>query len=342
MGQLTETLILAELTFADFVDGTVITVAGAAIGLLAKAIWDALRQSVPIWGQLLRHLPVALLLLALGAGLYAMPQWLGGDGGSSPRLAPVDLPTTSGKAGIPWVQIPAGRFYMGSNHSEYKNEQPVHTVDLREFWMSRTPVTNEQYGRFLAAHPEVLPPEYWGDVKFGSQWPHKPVVGISHGDALRFAKWVGADLPTEAQWEYACRAPLGMQVTDYCFGNSETQLGKYAWFYGRQTQNVAGKLPNRWGLYDMHGQVWEWCKDWYGPYPSDSVSNPEGPDESVHRVLRGGSWNNRAIDCRSAARKDIDSAALRDIDSASMPTDPSGRTTYIGFRLASAGRPTSE
>lgn len=125
-------------------------------------------------------------------------------------------------------------------------------------------------------------------------------------------------LPTEAEWEYACRAGA---TTDYSFGNSDAELGDYGWYdenSGGKTHPVGKKKPNAWGLYDMHGNVWEWCQDWHGDYPSGSVTDPTGPVSGSRRVYRGGSWLNVAWFCRSADR---------DGDA------PANRSHYLGFRV---------
>jgi formylglycine-generating enzyme required for sulfatase activity len=126
-------------------------------------------------------------------------------------------------------------------------------------------------------------------------------------------------LPTEAEWEYACRAG---SKSAYSFGESSKSLGDYAWFGGNsngQTHPVGEKKANAWGLYDMHGNVWEWCSDWYGDYPKGAVSDPVGIREGSYRVLRGGCWSNEAANCRSANRVRI---------------TPDDRNDYLGFRLA--------
>ena len=126
-------------------------------------------------------------------------------------------------------------------------------------------------------------------------------------------------LPTEADWEYACRAG---SKTAYSFGESSKSLGDYAWFDGNrnnQTHPVGEKKANAWGLYDMHGNVWEWCSDWYGEYPKGAVSDPRGPKEGSRRVVRGGGWCYEAADCRSADRRG---------------SYPFNRSHDLGFRLA--------
>ena len=140
----------------------------------------------------------------------------------------------------------------------------------------------------------------WVDV----QWFIRKLNGLEGKDKYR--------LPTEAEWEYACRAGSN---TRFCFGDDDGKLGQYAWYdsnSGSKTQPVGKKKPNDWGLYDMHGNVWEWCEDYYGDYPA-------GPSSGSDRVIRGGGWNNNAGGCRSSNR-------LRD--------NPRGRGQGMGFRLA--------
>jgi formylglycine-generating enzyme required for sulfatase activity len=157
-----------------------------------------------------------------------------------------------------------------------------------------------------------------------------PVEEVSWEDAVEFCRKLSQlpeekkagrvyRLPTEAEWEYACRAG---SKTAYSFGASSQSLGDYAWFDGNsgsQTHPVGEKKPNAWGLYDMHGNVWEWCSDWYGDYPKGAVSDPTGPREGSARVFRGGGWDFEAALCRSAFRSGF---------------SPSDRFSYYGFRVA--------
>lgn len=169
-----------------------------------------------------------------------------------------------------------------------------------------------------------------GSVRSKWQDDNRPVEEISWEEAVDFCGKLSQipeerqagrvyRLPTEAEWEYACRAK---STTRYSFADEEGELGKYAWFQnnsGGTTQPFGKKLPNAWGLYDMHGNVWEWCSDWYGPYTNQPVVDPQGPPHGSARVHRGGSWNYSAWDSRSAMR------------SSSAPTY---RNVFIGLRVA--------
>lgn len=199
------------------------------------------------------------------------------------------------------VKIPAGGFLMGSPPSEegrYEDEGPPHPVKLRSFWMGKYEVTQAQWQAVM------------GNLPSHFKAPDRPVEQVSWNDAkefcLRLDSLTGKSytLPSEAQWEYACRA--GTQ-TAYFFGSAVNQLGGHAWLDSNsdgQTHPVGQKSPNPWGLYDMYGNVWEWCEDIYHKSykgaPRDGSAWAGGPTE--FRVARGGSWRLSAWDCRSANR----------------------------------------
>lgn len=131
-----------------------------------------------------------------------------------------------------------------------------------------------------------------------------PIVKVSWNDAAAYANHYGKRLPTEAEWEKACRAG---STTKYCFGNNEKNLGDYAWYFvnsNKQIHPVGTKKPNVFGIYDMHGTVWEWCSDWYNEdyYKNSPADNPKGPASGPGRVLRGGGWYSSVGYCRSAFR----------------------------------------
>ncbi|MDD9944076.1 MAG: formylglycine-generating enzyme family protein, partial [Myxococcales bacterium] len=194
------------------------------------------------------------------------------------------------------VAIPGGSFTMGSPETEesrYSNEGPQHDVTISPFQLGKFEVTNEQYGRFLAENPDVEEPGGWGD----DLPPHRPVTHVSWEDAAQFARWAGGRLPTEAEWEYAARAGTK--------GPTYGKLDDIAWHggnSGRRARAVGQRQPNRFGLHDMLGNVWEWCADWYGSYEPQPDIDPSGPAQGQFRVLRGGSWSYGAWNVRAAYR----------------------------------------
>jgi formylglycine-generating enzyme required for sulfatase activity len=196
------------------------------------------------------------------------------------------------------VDIPSGSFTMGSN--DYDNEKNPHQATLKAFQMSKYPITQKQYQAVIGKNPS----NFKGDENY-------PVESVSWHDAVRFceelSKRIGQKvrIPTEAQWEYACRAG---STGKYCFGDDVNQLEKYAWYNensGSKTHPVGEKLANSWGLHDMHGNVWEWCEDvWHENYngaPVDGSAWLTGGDKD-RRALRGGSWVSSDGNCRSANR----------------------------------------
>jgi len=210
------------------------------------------------------------------------------------------------------VKIPGGSFLMGSPDSDQdasSNEKPQHQVTIAEdFYLGKYEVTQAQYQAIMGTNPSYF-----------SKGGDYPVENVSWNDAVEFCQKLSAKtgktfkLPSEAQWEYACRA--GTQ-TRYYYGDDASQLGDYAWYddnSGNQTHQVGQKNPNNFGLYDMIGNVWEWCEDNYHDSYNNAPNN-ENPwynsSENNQRILRGGSWFDRAGSCRSAYRSRCDSGLI--------------------------------
>ena len=209
--------------------------------------------------------------------------------------------------GMEFVYVPGGCFQMGSPKSEddrSDDEGPQHKVCLDGFWMGKYEVTQAQWETIIKNNPSRF------------KGADRPVERVSWNTAQAFLKKLNAAvethgraslqfrLPSEAEWEYAARA--GTQ-TAYSFGDDPNQLGDYAWYganFGGKTHPVGQKQPNAFGLYDMHGNVWEWCQDWYNMryYANSPMENPQGPSSGASRLLRGGSFNRHATRCRSADR----------------------------------------
>ena len=187
----------------------------------------------------------------------------------------------------------------GQNYDSeaYSNESPVHSVTLSTFYMGETEVTQELWQAVMGSNPSSF------------SGTNRPVEKVSWNTIVnQFIPALNAltgrtfRLPTEAEWEYAARG--GNQGHGYKYAGSNT-IGNVAWYSDNsqgQTHQVATKSPNELGLYDMSGNVWEWCSDWYGDYSSGSQTNPQGPSSGSRRVLRGGSWDNGAGGCRVSIR----------------------------------------
>ncbi len=224
---------------------------------------------------------------------------------------------------ISWVSIPAGTFTMGSPTFEVDrvSDETQHHVILSAFKMGKYEVTFEQYDVFCDATGSSKPSdEGWGRGK-------RPVINVSWHDAKAFADWMGCRLPTEAEWEYAARAGATTPFnTGYCLSTAQANFDGNAYIgcsngeYRKKTMPVGSFVPNAWGLHDMHGNVWEWCSDWYGTYSSSAQTNPKGASSGSYRVIRGGSWSSDADRCR---------CAFRNYDT------PDNRNYFMGFRLVS-------
>ncbi|MBI5359757.1 MAG: formylglycine-generating enzyme family protein [Planctomycetes bacterium] len=220
------------------------------------------------------------------------------------------------QTGMVFVQIPAGTFKMGSNDGK-DDEKPVHEVILDSFLISKYEVTQEVWQKTMRSDSGVSSQAGGNNPSYfkGNQ---NPVECVSWNDCQGFCEKTGLRLSTEAEWEYACRAGT---TTKYYWGNNED--GAYMWYgsnSGNTTHLVGQKKPNGYGLYDMSGNVWEWCEDWYGVdyYTKSPKSNPKGHDSGEYRVLRGGSWDDVVSNCRSAGR---------------LRTDPTIWVSIVGFRV---------
>jgi len=304
---------------------------GLAVGLAGLLTLDG-RAWLPLWG------------LALG-GLT----WLGW--GAEPRLASPLVPRAAPKAAGPrlvrdgpfeMVELPGGDFLMGSPDGDDMagdDEKPQHRVRVSGLRIARTQVTAGLWREVMGGNAEP------GD-------PELPAANLTWYQALDFCNrlsrrhgyrpcyrergfgkrrgWVcdwradGYRLPTEAEWEYGCRAGTS---TRFGFGDDPAALGDHAWYAansGRKTRPVATRRPNRWGLFDMHGNIWEWCWDWYGPYGAEAQTDPRGPAQGTGRVLRGGSFVYSPVRLRSAFRDII---------------RPEFRLQFSGFRCVRVAPP---
>lgn len=204
--------------------------------------------------------------------------------------------------GMRFVRISAGEFAMGADDGGL-DDSPVHRVQIsNHYLLGVTTVTLAQWKIVMGTMPSSK-----------RKADSRPVTQVCWDDAVEFCNELSKlpqehlaghvyRLPTEAEWEYACRAG---STTKFAFGDDETQLSDYAWYEGNsggRERPVALKKPNAWGLFDMHGNVWEWCSDWYGPYTAAPTTYPQGPTSGSDRVYRGGSWGNGPAFCRSAFR----------------------------------------
>ena len=226
-------------------------------------------------------------------------------------------------SGLHWRQsvnrLQAARLEYNAAEARFKSadesEKPAHTVMLTQpFYMGKFDVTQKQYQAVIDSNPSNF------------KGKDNPVEQVSWNEAQTFCEKLTKQtnqtvrLPTEAEWEYCCR---GGTFTEYSSGDCESDLGRVAWYYGNgnnTTHAVGQKEPNAFGLYDMHGNVWQWCQDWYDEnyYSKSIVENPSGPTQGTFRLLRGGSWYLGPVRC---------SSAHRGMD------DPVNHIYYVGFRI---------
>lgn len=240
----------------------------------------------------------------------------------SPQKQKKIIEDLGGGVKLEMAWIPGGTFMMGSPDSEEErrsNEGPQTQVSLDGFWMGTFAVTQEQYQRVTEMNPSAL------------KEPKNPVEGVSWRNAMDFCARLSDEmekpfaLPTEAQWEYACRA--GSQ-TRFCFGDSDSDLGEYGWCLDNAEgvpHPVGEKKPNAFGLYDMHGNVSEWCFSKFKDYPYSDADERNNHAIGGDRVLRGGCWFNYSWFCRSASRF-------------KLVLSVAGKNAGFGFRVVAPSR----
>lgn len=210
------------------------------------------------------------------------------------------------KTDIEWVNIPGGTFIMGTpvTEAERGSDERQHKVTLSSFSLSKYEVTFDQYDAFCKATKRKKPDdEGWGRGR-------RPVINVSWFDAKAYAEWAGCRLPTEAEWEYACRAGTttpfntgeNLKTSQANYNGNFPYKGNAKGKYLKKSMPVGSYEPNAWGLYDMHGNVYEWCSDWYGQYAPVEETNPQGPASGKYKVYRGGGWNFLARISRSGYR----------------------------------------
>ena len=246
------------------------------------------------------------------------------------KKAKVDISPTIGKAnytpnvktfyanGVSFemVEVRGGKFRMGATSEQgsdaWNDEKPVHSVTLSSYYIGKTEVTQALWKAVMGSNPS----EFKGD--------NRPVERVSWNDCQAFIRKLNAltgqnfRLPTEAEWEFACRGGNNSRGYKYSGSNYIDNVAWYDGNSGDKTHPVATKSPNELGIYDMSGNVWEWCNDWEGGYSSGAQTNPKGPYDGYHRVNRGGGWGG-GRSCRSSIRGG---------------SSPGGRFITLGLRLA--------
>jgi formylglycine-generating enzyme required for sulfatase activity len=328
----TNGLFIATLDFGDVFTGNPLYLAMSvrSSGAGSYALMSPLQELTPtpyaVFAETAGNVSGTILLAQLpeavvtnNATNVSLIGTFSGNGGGLTNLNAAELtgfsPTTPPANGYPilnMVWIVPGTFIMGAPTSDldYAADETQHVVTLTNgFWMGQHPVTQGEYLAIVGTNPSTMP----GDL-------NRPVETVTWYNATNYcylltqneesagrlpAGWVYR-LPTESEWEYCCRAQT---TSRFYFGNDPgdgTSLTNYAWYStnsGNTTHPVGQLLPNAWGLVDMVGNVWQWCQDWYGSYPTANVSyNPQGPASGTYRVYRGGNWSGSAAFCRSADR----------------------------------------
>jgi formylglycine-generating enzyme required for sulfatase activity len=274
---------VTAVTPAGSVGATSVEVTGAKGTATASEAFTFISIIVPTWATLLEAVPDpavvtdANLRAAIAATGLA---WRIRDNGTN----------------IEMLLIPPGIFMMGCSPGDAEcsdDESPAHQVTLTNaFYMGKTEVTQAQWQAKMGYNPSYFQGQ--------SDSPSRPVEQVSWNMSKDFITATGLRYPTEAEWEYACRAG----TTTQRYG----VLDDIAWYNGNPdgaTHAVATKLPNAFGLYDTIGNVWEWCQDWNGPYSSVSVTNPTGPTTGTQRLFRGGSWFGLPVICRASQRNSV-------------------------------------
>lgn len=321
---------------------TSLTMAVMVIGVIALALFD--RRTVPQ-----REVAVSEPRDISSAVQVSDEQAAAAKRAALPTAVEVEL---GGGVTMDFVLIPPGTFIMGSPAGDlhrYDTEQEHPVTITMPYYLAAREVTRAQFARFVEATDYRTDAEQagWAHAWTGSAWDRvegaswrspgfeqgddDPVVVVSWHDAIAFCVWLSrrtrrtVRLPTEAEWEHACRAG---STTRFWYGDDldYSELDRYAW-YGWNTWDVGEKYPHRvgqkepnpWGLYDMRGNVWEWCADRYGRYPTTRQTDPMGPSTGEDRVVRGGSWITSPWYCRSALRKHL---------------APQDRDLDVGFRCA--------
>jgi len=258
-----------------------------------------------------------VLLLLIAISLWAV------EGDEVEKEPVLEVKIVWEKDGSEMMLIPAGSFQMG-DHLDGMSNAPVHRVELDAFYMDVREVTVGQFREFVNQSRYKYQGN-WNDVARYSPGDEYPMVYVSWNDAAAYAKWAGKRLPTEAEWEYAARGglvgkryPWGDEITHNDANYSGTG-GKDKW---SECAPVGSFAANGYGLYDMGGNVYEWCQDWYGEnyYSRSPARNSPGPDTGSKRVLRGGLWGNVTYYLRVAARLNL---------------TPDSRYDYLGFRCVS-------